>query len=78
MGFSLSKLAEKELRVLLLGLDSGKLIYLFDIYLIYFNTYINQCLFSIAGKSTILYKLKLDETLNTIPTVGFNVETIKV
>jgi ADP-ribosylation factor protein 6 len=30
-----------------------------------------------AGKSTILYKLKLDETLNTIPTVGFNVETIK-
>ena len=31
----------------------------------------------LAGKSTILYKLKLDETLNTIPTVGFNVETIK-
>merc|ERR1712227_813595 len=52
MGLSLSKLGQKELRVLLLGLDS-------------------------AGKSTILYKLKLDETLNTIPTVGFNVETIK-
>jgi len=29
-----------------------------------------------AGKSTILYKLKLGEVVNTIPTVGFNVETI--
>jgi len=27
-----------------------------------------------AGKTTILYKLKLGETLQTIPTVGFNVE----
>jgi len=29
-----------------------------------------------AGKSTILYKLKLGEVVNTIPTVGFNVESI--
>lgn len=28
-----------------------------------------------AGKTTILYKLKLDETIPTVPTVGFNVET---
>jgi GTPase SAR1 family protein len=31
-----------------------------------------------AGKSTILFKLKLGETINTIPTVGFNVETVKL
>ena len=28
-----------------------------------------------AGKTTILYKLKLNQTMTTIPTVGFNVET---
>jgi len=30
-----------------------------------------------AGKSTILYKLKLNETVTTIPTIGFNVETVE-
>lgn len=30
-----------------------------------------------AGKTTILYKLKLNETVSTIPTIGFNVETVK-
>jgi len=30
-----------------------------------------------AGKTTILYKLKLGEIVNTIPTVGFNVETVQ-
>merc|ERR1711939_491135 len=29
-----------------------------------------------AGKTTILYRLKLDETISTIPTIGFNVETV--
>ena len=29
-----------------------------------------------AGKTTILYKLKLGQHVNTIPTVGFNVETV--
>ncbi|CUT99638.1 ADP ribosylation factor arf [Echinococcus multilocularis] len=29
-----------------------------------------------AGKTTILYKLKLGETTVTIPTIGFNVETV--
>ena len=27
-----------------------------------------------AGKTTILYKLKLGEVVTTIPTIGFNVE----
>ena len=29
-----------------------------------------------AGKTTILYKMKLGEVVNTIPTIGFNVETV--
>ncbi|PAA67461.1 hypothetical protein BOX15_Mlig005039g1 [Macrostomum lignano] len=29
-----------------------------------------------AGKTTILYKLKLRSSVTTIPTVGFNVETV--
>ena len=29
-----------------------------------------------AGKTTILYKLKLNETVQTIPTIGFNVEQL--
>eukprot|EP00475_Leptophrys_vorax_P004799 TRINITY_DN12872_c0_g3_i1.p1 TRINITY_DN12872_c0_g3~~TRINITY_DN12872_c0_g3_i1.p1 ORF type:complete len:182 (+),score=8.61 TRINITY_DN12872_c0_g3_i1:192-737(+) len=29
-----------------------------------------------AGKTTILYKLKLGENVTTIPTIGFNVETV--
>ena len=29
-----------------------------------------------AGKTTILYKLHLGEIVTTVPTVGFNVETL--
>ncbi|CAH2319209.1 ADP-ribosylation factor-like [Pelobates cultripes] len=30
-----------------------------------------------AGKTTVLYKLKFNETVSTIPTIGFNVETVE-
>ena len=30
-----------------------------------------------AGKTTVLYKLKLNEAVQTIPTIGFNVENLK-
>lgn len=30
-----------------------------------------------AGKTTILYKLKLGQVISTIPTIGFNVESVK-
>jgi ADP-ribosylation factor protein 1 len=30
-----------------------------------------------AGKTTILYKLNIGETVHTIPTIGFNVETVQ-
>lgn len=29
-----------------------------------------------AGKTTILYKLRLHEVISTVPTIGFNVETV--
>lgn len=31
-----------------------------------------------SGKSTVLYKLKLNQTVETFPTVGFNVESLEV
>merc|ERR1712031_52556 len=30
-----------------------------------------------AGKTTVLYKFKLNEVVTTIPTIGFNVETVE-
>ncbi|EPY42857.1 Arf/Sar family, other [Angomonas deanei] len=30
-----------------------------------------------AGKTTILYKLKLGEVVTTVPTIGFNIETVE-
>ena len=30
-----------------------------------------------AGKTSILYRLKLGDVMTTIPTIGFNVETIE-
>eukprot|EP00320_Phaeocystis_rex_P009320 CAMPEP_0119086766 /NCGR_PEP_ID=MMETSP1178-20130426/139310_1 /TAXON_ID=33656 /ORGANISM="unid sp, Strain CCMP2000" /LENGTH=218 /DNA_ID=CAMNT_0007069921 /DNA_START=45 /DNA_END=702 /DNA_ORIENTATION=- len=45
-------LGNKEVRVLILGLDN-------------------------AGKTTILYKLQMGEVVTTVPTIGFNVETVQ-
>merc|ERR1719500_1907954 len=30
-----------------------------------------------AGKTTILYKIKHDDDVTTVPTIGFNVETVQ-
>ena len=30
-----------------------------------------------AGKTTILYKLKINQTVSSVPTIGFNVEELK-
>lgn len=57
IGYYLSKLSglfglgEREIRILILGLDG-------------------------AGKTTILYRLQIGEVVSTIPTIGFNVETV--
>uniref|UniRef100_A0A8P0TKK0 ARF GTPase 3 n=2 Tax=Canis lupus familiaris TaxID=9615 RepID=A0A8P0TKK0_CANLF len=38
---------------------------------------LRKWLLVIMGKTTILYKLKLGEIVTTIPTIGFNVETVE-
>lgn len=50
-------------------------------YFIQITSTLNFCHVSVgldaAGKTTILYKLKLGEVVTTIPTIGFNVETVE-
>jgi ADP-ribosylation factor protein 6 len=74
MGASISKMmnkifGSKEMRLLMLGLDAaGKT-----------STSIALRAHIMALLTTppaILYKLKLDQDVTTIPTVGFNVETV--
>ena len=36
-----------------------------------------MCGLDAAGKTTIVYKMKLGEVVNTVPTIGFNVETLR-
>ncbi|WP_411025102.1 ADP-ribosylation factor family protein, partial [Salmonella sp. s54836] len=31
-----------------------------------------------SGKTTILYRIKLNEKVDTVPTIGFNVETVTI
>ncbi|CAG5126533.1 unnamed protein product [Candidula unifasciata] len=52
MGNLLARFRHRDVRVILLGLDS-------------------------AGKTSILYRLKLDDLVTTVPTIGFNVENIR-
>jgi ADP-ribosylation factor protein 6 len=77
MGASISKMmnkifGSKEMRLLMLGLDAaGKTST---------SPTASQCAVwrsSLTGScAAILYKLKLDQDVTTIPTVGFNVETV--
>jgi small GTP-binding protein len=51
----------------------------FGLYKKWFSNQETRCLMlglDAAGKTTVLYKLKLGEQVTTIPTIGFNVETI--
>ena len=36
-----------------------------------------MCMFKLDSTAAILYKLKLNQSVTTIPTVGFNVETVQ-
>ena len=52
----------------------------FNVFKRYFKNRDTRCLMlglDAAGKTTVLYKLKLGEHVTTIPTIGFNVETIE-
>ena len=72
MGGSISKMmakvfGSKEMRLLMLGLDAaGKT-----------STHHHHTTYTLSlTPPAILYKLKLDQDVTTIPTVGFNVETV--
>ncbi len=55
--------------------DKSIIIYYF---MIMYETYHLSIVFNPhSGKTTILYKLKLGDTVTTIPTIGFNVETVE-
>jgi signal recognition particle receptor subunit beta len=41
------------------------------------NTSPQHVFISTLGKTTIIYKLKLGDMVTTIPTIGFNVETVE-
>jgi small GTP-binding protein len=52
----------------------------FNVFKKWFKNRETRCLMlglDAAGKTTVLYKLKLGEHVTTIPTIGFNVETIE-
>jgi small GTP-binding protein len=52
----------------------------FDVFEKWFKNRETRCLMlglDAAGKTTVLYKLKLGEHVATIPTIGFNVETVE-
>lgn len=73
MGMTLSSIfqnlfGKKEMRILMVGLDAAGTTP-FSI----LGSSRDLC----SGKTTILYKLKLGEVVTTIPTIGFNVETVE-
>lgn len=72
MGKLLSKIfGNKEMRILMLGLDAaGKTSECHMMCRLHAEI---KCFFSFTA---ILYKLKLGQSVTTIPTVGFNVETV--
>ncbi|KAJ5143757.1 uncharacterized protein N7515_002544 [Penicillium bovifimosum] len=80
MGGSLSRIwsllwSKKEIRILILGLfrGAGKPVLIGMIWtLIVFPRGIQDN----AGKTTLLYRLKIGEVVTTIPTIGFNVESV--
>ena len=81
MGLTFSRLfarlfSKKEMRILMVGLDAaGKAPWLGWPPLVLMTP--SDCPWCPAGKTTILYKLKLGEIVTTIPTIGFNVETVE-
>ncbi|CAE7257444.1 ARF [Symbiodinium natans] len=67
MGLAFTKIwqrliGKQEMRILMVGLDEMRIL---------------MVGLDAAGKTTILYKLKLGEVVTTIPTIGFNVETVE-
>ncbi|POS85647.1 ARF/SAR superfamily, partial [Erysiphe pulchra] len=62
--------SKKEIRILILGLVNKDQSFLFE------ATNLLTLSQDNAGKTTLLYRLKIGEVVTTIPTIGFNVESI--
>ena len=69
---------KKDMRILMVGLDAAGETLTWDVNV---NTaatmWVSIFILKLQGKTTILYKLKLGEIVTTIPTIGFNVETVE-
>jgi ADP-ribosylation factor protein 6 len=79
MGKILSKIfGNKEMRILMLGLDAaGKTSEIKNFMSCLIASVVSKLyLLFLFFKIAILYKLKLGQSVTTIPTVGFNVETV--
>lgn len=77
MGSFFAKLfGNKEMRVLMLGLDSAGKTSLFSSSLRFQVAFTRSDSLLDLFLTAILYKLKLGQNVSTIPTVGFNVETV--
>lgn len=78
MGKLLSKIfGNKEMRILMLGLDAAGKTSMSLIHIkIYCPLRLTNYFISFCPFLAILYKLKLGQSVTTIPTVGFNVETV--
>ena len=64
---------KKDMRILMVGLDAaGK-----TLTSMAHISWVSIIILKLQGKTTILYKLKLGEIVTTIPTIGFNVETVE-
>lgn len=63
---------KKEMRILMLGLDAAGKTSVLKVATLH-NTH---ALTLLTNSTAILYKLKLNQSVTTIPTVGFNVETV--
>lgn len=62
---------QTEVRILMLGLDSACVPSLAS-----YTSFTDQRT-AHRGKTTILYRLQIGEVVTTIPTIGFNVETVQ-
>ncbi|RKF60191.1 ADP-ribosylation factor-like protein 1 [Erysiphe neolycopersici] len=62
--------SKKEIRILILGLVNKNKSALYE------ATHLLTLFQDNAGKTTLLYRLKIGEVVTTIPTIGFNVESI--
>lgn len=67
---------KKEMRILMLGLDAAGKTSQFSVHYFFpgWLIYLIETRFILFA--AILYKLKLNQSVTTIPTVGFNVETV--